>query len=258
MGRYLELKAADGHAVRNYMAEPVGRPHAAVVVLQERDHRYLGWQASGRQVRPPAERYGVGAATRAAADFFAASGYLAIAPSTFNRGKNGTDFGYRHEDAGHGFKPRKPLQGLDSPLVMLDIACALERAQHHTITAKVAVIGFCWGGLLAWRAAATLPGIAAVACHDGGGMTQPAERALQPQCPVLAHFSQDRNWSTPESLQEFVDMHGQGPAQAGVQIHHYNARYGFGLQRGNQPDAAHAQLARSRTLDFLAQHLPMY
>lgn len=256
MGQYLDLTATDGFVVRTYVAEPVGRPHAAVVVLQERDHRHLGWQASGRQVRPPTARYGVGAPSRAAADFFAASGYLAIAPSTFNRGKNGTDFGYRYEDAGYGLKLQRPLQALDSPLVMLDIACALQYAQRNTLTAKVALVGFCWGGLLAWRAAASLPDISAVACHDGGGMTQATERTRQPRCPVMAHFSKDRTWTARDTLDAFVAAQTQALVE--VEIHHYDARYGFGLQRGNQPDAVPAQLARTRTLDFLSKHLPMY
>lgn len=254
MGLYLDLKAADGCIVRNYMAEPIGRPHAAVVVLQERDHRQLGWQASGRQVRPQTIRFGVGAATRAAADFFAAAGYLALAPSTFNRGKNGTDYGYRYVDAGFGLKLQRPLQALHSPLVMLDIATAVLHGQRNTLSTQVALVGFCWGGLLAWRAAASMPNIQAVACHDGGGMTQPEERALHPLCPVLAHFSQDHAWTEPNTLEAFVETH-RAPQ---VQVHHYDARYGFGLQRGNGPDAAPAQLARARTLDFLATQLPMF
>ncbi len=254
MGQYLDLKAADGFAVRSYIAEPIGRPHAAVIVLQEKDNRHLGFQASGRQVRPAAKRFGVGAATRAETDFLAASGYLAIAPSTFNRGTNGTHYGYRYEEAGYGLKLRRPLQALHSPLVMLDIAAAVLHGQRNTLTTQVALVGFCWGGLLAWRAAATLADIKAVACHDGGGMTQAEERILKPLCPVLAHFSQDRAWTAPDTLEAFAET--QSAPQ--VQIHHYDARYGFGLQRGNQPDAAQAQLARSRTLDFLATHLPLF
>lgn len=253
MGHYIDLKAADGCAVRNYIAEPDGRPHAAVVVLQERDHRQLGWDASGRQVRPPTESFGVGAATRAAADFFAAAGYLAVAPSTFNRGNNGTDYGYRYEETSYGLRLQLPLQAVASPLVMLDVAAAVLHGQRNTLTTQVAVVGFCWGGLLAWRAAAILAGVKAVACHDGGGMTQPTERALQPRCPVLAHFSQDRAWTATGTLEAFAEAH---PAPQ-VQIHHYDARYGFGLLRGSAPDAGPAQLARSRTLEFLSTHMPM-
>lgn len=254
MGRYLDLKAADGYVVRTYVAEPVGRPHAAVVVLSERDHRQLGWHAIGRQMRPASERLGVGAATRAATDLFAAAGYLAIAPSPFNRGKNGTDYGYRYEDAGYGLKLQRPLQALESPLVMLDIATAVLHGQRNTITTQVALVGFCWGGLLAWRAASSMPELKAVACHDGGGMTQATERALKPLCPVLAHFSQDRVWTDPSTLDAFAEAH----TAPQVQIHHYEARYGFGLLRGKEPDAVPAQLARARTLDFLETYLPMF
>ncbi len=208
----------------------------------------------GRQVRPPTTRFGVGAATRAAADFFAASGYLAIAPSTFNRGKNGTDFGYRYEDTGDGLRLKRPLEALDSPLVMQDIAAAVLHGQRHTITTQVALVGYCWGGLLAWRAAAKMSDIQAVVCHDGGGITQPSDRILNPQCPVLAHFSRDRSWTAEDTIEAFSQAH----TEPEVQIHHYDARYGFGLQRGNQPDAAQAQLARARTLDFLATQLPLY
>lgn len=257
MGEYIDLKAADGFANRNYLAQHVGRPHAAVVILQERDHRHMGWPTAGRQIRPHAECFGVGAATRAMTDFFASLGYLAIAPSTFNRGRNGADFGFRYEETAHGFRLQRPLQALPSPRVMLDIAAAVLHGKRHTTAAQVGLVGFCWGGLLAWRAAASLTDVDAVVCFDGGGMTQPEERALVPRCPVLAHFSQDRDWISPESVEAFASLAKANPKpQASVQVHDYPAQYGFGMQSDRDLNDANAALARSRMLEFLKLYLP--
>src|SRR2546427_5040037 len=39
----------------------------------------------------------------------------------------------------------------------------------------ICIVGFCWGGLWAWRAACNLPSLSAAACYYGGGMTTPLE-----------------------------------------------------------------------------------
>ena len=63
MGQFIELRAKDDFAFPAYVAEPVGTPKGAVVVVQE--------------------IFGVNAHIRSVADGYAADGYLAVAPSTF-------------------------------------------------------------------------------------------------------------------------------------------------------------------------------
>src|SRR5690606_2944154 len=86
---------------------------------------------------------------------------------------------------------------------------------------KVGVIGYCWGGLLSWRAAALLDRLAAAVPYYGGGMTQPAELARQPRVPVLAHLS-DHDASVP--LDGVAALRRAHPE---VELHLYPAAHGF-------------------------------
>jgi carboxymethylenebutenolidase len=114
---------------------------------------------------------------------------------------------------------------------------------------KVAVVGYCWGGLLTWRAACTLSGISAAVPYYGGGMTTPLEAARQPQCPVLAHFGDQDHSISIDSVRAFE------AAQPGVQVAMYSAKHGFNCDHRAAFDATAAAQARLRTLAFLAQHL---
>src|SRR6188768_2605722 len=78
MGQFIDLTAKDGFVFPAYVAEPTGAPKGAVVVVQE--------------------IFGVNAHIQAVADGYAAAGYLAVAPATFNRVKPGVDLGYTEED----------------------------------------------------------------------------------------------------------------------------------------------------------------
>ena len=67
MGTFVELQAADGTAIPAYVAQPAGKPRGGIVVLQE--------------------IFGVNSHIRSVADGYAAEGYLAVAPATFQRVK---------------------------------------------------------------------------------------------------------------------------------------------------------------------------
>ena len=74
MGSMIELKAADGHKLAAYRAEPSGKPRGAVVLIQE--------------------IFGVNKHIKAVADGYAADGYLVIAPSMFDRMQRGYATGH--------------------------------------------------------------------------------------------------------------------------------------------------------------------
>ena len=69
-----DLTASDGHTFSAYRADPVDAPKGAVVVLQE--------------------VFGVNPHIRKVADQFASKGYVAIAPSLFDRRRPGVELGY--------------------------------------------------------------------------------------------------------------------------------------------------------------------
>jgi carboxymethylenebutenolidase len=226
MGQTITLTAADGFAFPAYVAEPAGKPKGAIVLLQE--------------------IFGVNSHIRSVADGYAADGYRVVAPATFHRVKPGVELGYSEADMGEGFGLKTAVEALPAPGVMQDIQAAIVEASR---AGKVAIVGYCWGGLLTWRSACTLEGLSAAVPYYGGGMTAGDDATRLPRVPVLAHFGDQDHWIPLDSVEAFRK------AQPQVEVHVYAANHGFNCdQRGSYNEAA-ATLARQRTLAFFAQHL---
>jgi carboxymethylenebutenolidase len=226
MGQFVELTAADGTRIPAYVAQPHGPAKGGVVVLQE--------------------IFGVNAHIRSVADGYAAEGYLAVAPSTFHRVQPGVELGYTEADMGTGFGLKTAVEALPAPGVMPDIQAAID---HAAQAGKVGIVGYCWGGLLTWRAACTLQGLAAAVPYYGGGMTTEAETARQPLVPVLAHFADQDSWIPMDTVEAFRR------AQPAVSVQVYPAHHGFNCDQRGSYNGPAALLARERTLAFFAQHL---
>lgn len=228
MGQFINLAAADGVKVPAYVAQPEGKPRGAVVVLQE--------------------IFGVNSHIRSVADRFAGEGYLAVAPSTFERVKPGVDLGYSEDDMTAGFELKTAVDALPGAGVLQDIQAAIDHAAQAG-GGKVGIVGFCWGGLLTWHAACMLKGLSAAIAYYGGGITAEAEIARQPRCPVMAHFGDQDHWIPLEGITAFTKAHPE------VEVHVYPANHGFNCdQRGSYNEAA-AKLARGRSLAFFAAKL---
>ena len=224
----LQLTAADGFSIPAYVARPAGQPKGAIVVLQE--------------------IFGVNSHIRSIADGYAAQGYVAIAPATFHRIQADVNLGYTQEDVTAGVALKAAAEALPAPGVLQDIAAAVAYGAQF---GKVGVVGYCWGGLLTWRAACTLSGIHAAVPYYGGGMTSAVEAARKPLCPVLVHFG-DQDHSIPlDGALAFQ----KAQADDGVQVHIYAAQHGFNCDQRGSDDKAAADLARERTLAFFGQHV---
>jgi carboxymethylenebutenolidase len=228
MPQTTQLVAADGFTFPAYVALPAGRIRGAVVVLQE--------------------IFGVNSHIRSVADGFAVDGYVAVAPATFHRAQAGVELGYTDADMQAGFALKTAVEALPAPGVLQDIQAAVNHAAQLS-AGKVAVLGYCWGGLLTWRSACNLQGVSAAVPYYGGGMTSDAERSRTPRCPVLAHFGEQDRWIPLDSVQVFAEQ------QPGVTVHVYPAHHGFNCDQRAAYDAPSARLARERTLAFLAEHL---
>jgi carboxymethylenebutenolidase len=226
MGNFIDLKAADGFVFPAYVAQPAGAPKGGIVVVQE--------------------IFGVNSHIRSVADGYASQGYLAVAPATFHRVKPGVDLGYSPDDMGAGMALKAAVESLPSPGVMQDIQAAI---QHAAQAGKVGIVGYCWGGLLTWRAACMLDGLSAAVPYYGGGVTTPDEVARVPRVPVMAHFGDQDHWISLESVEAFKRAHPD------VEVHIYHANHGFNCDQRASYDAASAKLARERTLAFFGKHL---
>ena len=226
MSQFIELASADGFKFPAYVAQPAVKPKGAIVVVQE--------------------IFGVNSHMRSVADGYAAQGYLAVAPATFHRVQHGVDLGYAEADIKAGIALKAAVEALPAPGVLQDLQAAVLYAAQ---AGKVGMVGYCWGGLLAWRSASLLTGLSAVVPYYGGGMTAQAEARRVPRCPVMAHFGDQDHAISLDSVQAFK------AAQPGVAVHIYPAQHGFNCDQRDAYNAEAAKLARERSLAFFAQHL---
>jgi carboxymethylenebutenolidase len=223
MGTKIKLKAADGHELDAYSAESSGSPRGAIVLVQE--------------------IFGVNSHIRSVADGYAPQGFHVIAPALFDRVQPNLELGYNPADTAQGMKAARQI-GMDTAL--LDVAAAMAHARAGWPELKVAVLGFCYGGSLAWLAAARLDPAAAV-CYYGGQIA--ANAAEMPHCPVMMHFGAKDPHIGPAEIEKIKAAHPDLP------LFLYDAGHGFNCDQRKDFDPESAKLARQRTLEFFSRHL---
>ena len=221
MGKMIELSAADGHTIAAYIAEPAGKPRGAVVVIQE--------------------IFGVNSHIKSVADGYAADGYRVVAPAMFDRAQRGYDTGYAQDEIQAGIAV---MQKLDWKQTMLDVDAAVAEAKK---AGKVGIVGYCWGGTVAWLAAARSEGLACSAPYYGGGM--PGFIGDKPRIPVMCNFGEKDQSPTLEQAKQIAAAHPS------ITAHYYPAGHGFNCDQRGSYDAPSAKLARERTLAFFRQHI---
>jgi len=222
MGEDVTLKAADGHEFSAYVARPEGAAMAGLVVVQE--------------------IFGVNAHIRSVADGYARDGFLAVAPALFDRVERGVQLGYDGADMQRalGLMPK-----LDAERALTDIAAAMDFAASAS-GRKVGIVGYCFGGSMAWLAAARLHPVVAVGYY-GGRIGNYAGESLS--TPVMLHFGRQ---DARIPAEEVAKIHAAHPE---VEIYWYDAGHGFNcnLRASYNPAAAHE--ARERSLRFLKKYL---
>jgi len=222
MSDRVQLKAEDGHELEAYVARPACEPIAGLVVVQE--------------------IFGVNAHIRSVTDGFAKDGFLAVAPALFDRYERGVELGYEGEDAvqARSFVPR-----LDVNAAVRDTAAALNYVRGQT-GKKCGVIGYCFGGTIAWLAATRLRADAAVGYYGGRIALFAAEK---PTAPVMLHFGKKDQHIPREEVDKVVTAHPE------VEIYWYDAGHGFNCNARSSYDPESAKLARERSLQFLQKYL---
>ena len=221
MSKLIQLTAADGHKLDAYRAEPAGKPRGGVVVIQE--------------------IFGVNSHIKSVADGFAADGYLTIAPAMYDRVQRNYDTGYSPDEIQAGLAV---MQKLDWEQTMLDVDAAVKEARSG---GKVGIVGYCWGGTVAWLAAARTEGLACSVPYYGGGIPNFADEG--PKVPMMCNFGEQDQSPTPEQARAAVDKH------ASIEAHFYAAGHGFNCDQRGSYNAEASTLARTRTLEFFRKHI---
>ena len=221
MGKMIQLTASDGHKLDAYRADPAGKPRGGIVVIQE--------------------IFGVNSHVKQVADGYAADGYVAIAPAMFDRAQKGFDVGYAPDDIAKGREVRAKVT---TDMALKDAQAAVNEAAK---SGKVGIVGYCWGGFVAWMASAKLTGLVAAAPYYGGGILDNAD--LQPKVPVMGHFGDKDQHIPVEGVKKLAAQH---PKQ---QIFIYAADHGFNCDQRGSYNAPAAKQARERTLAFFRKHV---
>jgi len=221
MSYQAKLTAGDGHELGAYVARPEGEPLAALVVVQE--------------------IFGVNRHIRSVADGYAQDGFLAVAPALFDRIERGVELGYEGTDMQRAMSF---IPMLDVEKSVADVAAALQFAQSDS-GAKVGVIGYCYGGTIAWLAATRLH--AAAVGYYGGRIANYAEEELS--APVMLHFGRRDAHIPVEEVERIQAAHFE------VEVYWYDAGHGFNCDARGSYNAEAAGVARERSLRFLKKHL---
>jgi carboxymethylenebutenolidase len=222
VSEYVKLRAADGHEFKSYAVRPVGASMAALVVIQE--------------------VFGVNAHIRSTADGFAKDGFLAVAPALFDRIQPNIELGYEGVDLQTAMSliPKIKIEN-----AVADTAAAIDFAARES-GKKVGVIGYCFGGSVAWLAATRLHPSATVGYYGGQIGKYAAET---PSCPVMLHFGK-LDAHIPPSVAEAVQT-----AHSDVEIFWYDAGHAFNCEPRASYNVAAAKEARQRSLAFLTKYL---
>jgi carboxymethylenebutenolidase len=216
-----ELRAEDGHTLAAYTAGPRDAKRGLVVVQ---------------------EIFGVNGHMRRVCDDFAAQGYAVVCPALFDRTERGVQLGYAPKEVERG---RKLRGRVDPTQTVLDIRAAAEALPAGT---RRGIVGYCWGGTVAWHGATRTRDFAAAVGWYGGGIA--AAKDEMPRCPTQLHFG-ETDTSIPMN-----DVNAIRAARPEVEVFVYaGAGHGFGCDERNSYSAGDATLARRRTLEFFERHL---
>lgn len=188
------------------------------------------------------EIFGVNSHIKSVTDRLARDGYLAIAPAFFDRLQPGVDLGYQAQDIAAG---RDLAMQLTPEPILADLNAGIAWLRAAGCT-KVGVVGFCFGGTVAWRAASSAAIDAAVGYYGGNIL---AMRTMAPRVPTMLHFGEKDPYIPIAGVHELAKQYPE------VAVHIYDADHGFHCDQRGSYDEPSAKLAYARTLEFFAKHL---
>lgn len=220
MGAWTELTAADGHTLAAYQARPADAPRAGLIMIQE--------------------IFGLTDQMQRCADRYAEAGYHVVLPALFDRVEPGLVLGYTEFERGG-----KTAMSIPTPQMLMDVGAA-----HQAVAGagRVGIIGYCWGGTVAYMAASGQLVDCAVSYY-GGGIGRLLER-MQPKVPVQYHFGADDTFIPPAVIDQIRSADPSGEFYV-----YEGAGHGFNCDDRDGYDVEASRVSEKRSLAFLARHL---
>lgn len=228
--RWIDIATARGERFSGYLSLPPTGRGPGIVLIQE--------------------IWGVNEHIRALADQYALDGYVVLAPDLFWRLERRVDLAY---DETGSARARQLLQTVDGAQAAADVAAAVDGLRGRPeVTGRVATLGYCFGGQMAFRAAALAQADAAV-CYYGGGIANHLDLAPRVTMPILFHHA-GQDALIPPDIVAAITAAFAGRSNA-VFADYPGVGHGFNCWGRPNYDQQAAALAHGRTLEFLARHL---
>jgi carboxymethylenebutenolidase len=222
------IKSFDGGEFDCYLALPASGYGPGIVVLQE--------------------IFGVNDHMRNVADWYAAHGFVALCPDLFWRMERGVELTDAEWEKAIDF-----YQRLDEAKAVEDSAAALEFLRKRSAcSGRVGAVGFCFGGNLAYLLSVRFKPDCAVGYY-GVSIEKSLGEAKNLGSPLLLHIAGRDQFCPPEAQ---AQIHATLDSNPLVTIYDYpEMDHAFARPSGEHYDAAAAELANLRSLEFLVNSL---
>jgi carboxymethylenebutenolidase len=218
MGETIVITMSDGHQMPVYHAMPNGERRGGLVLVQE--------------------IFGVTDHIRELCDEYAGDGYEVLSPGLFDRQEPGCALGYTGADWERAVEIARNEHDWDQGLK--DTQTCIDWLADKG--GPVFIVGYCFGGSVAWRMAQISPNLTAASSYYGGYVaTRFADEA--PQAPAICHFGRYDTLVEFAPVEKLIEK--QHPT---AQIFVYEAGHGFNSDRRKDWHPESADLAKERTL----------
>lgn len=219
MGHWVSLETPTGDTISAWRADPAIPAIGALVVVQE--------------------IFGVNSHIRNVVDRFAMHGFTAIAPAMFDHIEHHVELSYDEAGIEYG---RQLVDKLGFDRAVDDVRVAAKQVES---AGKVGVVGYCWGGTVAFLASARLR-LPAVSYYGARTVPFLHERS---NAFLQLHFGEYDESIPPEDIARHREM------LPDADIHIWPAGHGFNCDQRADFNATVAVQALQRTLSFFERHL---
>lgn len=221
-GRQIEIEAADGKKFDAYLSAPGAGKGPGIIMAST--------------------IFGLDQDMKDMSDDLARAGCVAVAPNFF----------WRDQDSGALPIPTGMQRAVaraertDFAQSMDDLKrCIAEARRHPRSNGKIAVLGFCYGGLHAWRSACDGFGVDAALSFHGSFLSKYMKPGDKPSCPVALHYGDKDELAPPAELEAVKKM---ADATGSEFVIHPGAGHGYMLRsahgHGNPHGHADAEAER--------------
>lgn len=213
---------ADGATCAVYHVHPTGSRKGGLVLVQE--------------------IFGVTDHIRELCDEYAVDGYEVLSPSLYDREHPGFEADYTGPDYARAVQLARELHPFD--LSLSDVQTCIDALAP---SGPVFVVGYCYGGSLAWLSATRLTGVAAASAYYGSLI--PGAVDEEPKVPVIAHFGRHDAGIPMEGVDTVIARNWPNAT-----VYVYEAGHGFNSDRRKDYHEPSADLARERTLELFESY----